>query len=445
MTEALPGTWEPRVIRKERRLPLPGVVLVDEGDRVQPSTVIARTELVPGAPHLVEVAAELGIPAAQAASCILKKVGDRVEAGEVIARLEQPLRPTREVRSPTSGLVEFISSVHGRVLIREEMKEADPLVMVNVARELDIHPYRLRWFMRYREGDEVRQGALLAADVGSASFMNACYSPVTGVIEKIDTRTGLVTIRRPYRPTTVEAYIPGTVERAIPEWGAVIRGCGHLIHGAFGFGFEVYGPLLPVVSSPDEPLTADLLGPESEGKIVVGGSLVTLDALRKAAELGVRGIVVGGANNHEIVTFLGKPLGAVTGQEETDLTLVLTEGFGAMPMNPAVFRLLQQSEGKLASMDGSTQLRAGVVRPELILPVDAPPARETEGTFPRLRVGARVRILRQPHAGATGTVQALPPEPQMLETEMLVKVAIVRLDDGGEVTVPRANLRVMEG
>ena len=51
---------ERAVLRRERRLPLKGDVLVARGDRVDADTVVARTEL-PGNVQTVNVAAQLAI------------------------------------------------------------------------------------------------------------------------------------------------------------------------------------------------------------------------------------------------------------------------------------------------------------------------------------------------------------------------------------------------
>ena len=69
-----------------------------------------------------------------------------------------------------------------------------------------------------------------------------------------------------------------------------------------------------------------------------------------------------------------------------------------------------------------------------------PPARRSG----ELAVGTPVRIIRVPHFGLLGEVTALPPEPRRLESGSLVRVLRARLADGQEVTVPRANVEIIE-
>ncbi|MEE2709800.1 MAG: hypothetical protein VYA69_09415, partial [Gemmatimonadota bacterium] len=65
------------VVRKTRRLPLSGDVVVSTGDRVGPGSVVAETHL-PGNVHNVNVANSLGIAAGDIDECMLVNIGDRV-------------------------------------------------------------------------------------------------------------------------------------------------------------------------------------------------------------------------------------------------------------------------------------------------------------------------------------------------------------------------------
>ncbi len=52
----------------------------------------------------------------------------------------------------------------------------------------------------------------------------------------------------------------------------------------------------------------------------------------------------------------------------------MTEGFGRMTMAKRTFELLRGSGGRKASVNGATQIRAGVMRPEIVIPARGPPA-----------------------------------------------------------------------
>ncbi|MEO0134145.1 MAG: hypothetical protein ABIK72_05265, partial [candidate division WOR-3 bacterium] len=179
------------------------------------------------------------------------------------------------------------------------------------------------------------------------------------------------------------------------------------------------------------------------------GSLVTLEALKKAREVGVRGIVVGGIEDETIKNFLGYDIGvAITGQENCNLTLIITEGFGRMKMAEKTFSLLKSLERKIASMNGATQIRAGVIRPEIIVTQrDSFNKKQMEDSFKYsqgLEIGTPVRIIREPYFGMIGKVVSLPVELQKIETESYVRVVEVELEDKRRIIVPRANVEIIE-
>ena len=99
----------------------------------------------------------------------------------------------------------------------------------------------------------------------------------------------------------------------------------------------------------------------------------------------------------------------------------------------------------MTSINGATQIRAGVVRPEIIIPVERQEETvDTEGTGDALNIGTPIRIIREPYFGELGRVSDLPVELQELETEAKVRVLEVELEDGKKVVLPRANVEIIE-
>jgi hypothetical protein len=227
--------------------------------------------------------------------------------------------------------------------------------------------------------------------------------------------------------------------------GAIIETNACFIQGIFGVGGETHGDLRVAVDSSNQQLTEDLITSEDAGKVLVGGSLVTKEALQKAIKNKIEGIVVGGIKDTDLIEILGFEIGvAITGQEEIGLTLVITEGFGEMNMSPRTFELLKEFEGYRVAINGATQIRAGVMRPEVIIPHLEIPDEDEEEITGGMTAGTPIRLIRQPYFGELGKVVDLIVELQTLETGSKVRAVEVELYSGERVIVPRANVEILE-
>jgi len=127
-------------------------------------------------------------------------------------------------------------------------------------------------------------------------------------------------------------------------------------------------------------------------------------------------------------------------------SLILTEGYGKIRMGSQTFDLLKEHRGKFASVNGATQIRAGVIRPEIVVPLtkdqlkgDHKDANASEG----IQAGSLVRVIRAPYFGRMGKVIDLPADLRKMESETMVRVAIIEID-GENVEIPRANLEMVE-
>ncbi len=318
---------------------------------------------------------------------------------------------------------------------------------LNLVNRLGVTPDELSAYMLKKEGDPVAAGEPIAQTRPFIKwFKTTVESPVSGTVESISPVTGQVMLREPPRPVQVRAYVDGAVVDVIPGEGVVIETRGAFLQGIFGIGGECWGDLHLAVSAPDEALSAEQIGPDCAGKIIVGGGLIVLEAVRQAQETGAVGVIGGGISDRDLRDLLGYDLGvAITGAEETGLTVIVTEGFGDIAMARKTFEILKDQNGKKASISGATQIRAGVMRPEIIIPnPGGPAASETPEEQEGLTVGSLLRAIRAPYFGKIGRVSALPVELQKVESETRVRVLEVEFEDGARAVVPRANVELIE-
>ncbi len=351
---------------------------------------------------------------------VLVELGQRVAAEDVIARTELP----------------------------------GPVKTINVVNLLGIDQSQINDYMHKQVGESFEAGEIIAESkpLLGLKFLSFLQTRVVaefdGKVDNISQVTGQVILRHPPRKVELQAYVDGKVVDVRPQEGAVVETTGSFIQGIFGIGGEQYGELLTVVDGPSDVLKAESIKPEYRGKILVGGSLFTARAFERAVEVGVSGVIVGGFHDKNLKDILGYDLGvAITGAEELGLTLVMTEGFGKINMAQKTFDLLKRREGSRASISGATQIRAGVIRPEVIIPtLDA--AGEQETAHVQENVGTQsgdpVRCIRDPYFGRLGRVKRLIPELMVVESETRVRVLEVELDDGTVAVVPRANIEMIE-
>ena len=261
---------------------------------------------------------------------VLVKVGDTVRADTAVARAELP----------------------GKV------------VPLNLANQLGIAPDEINDYLVKKEKDSVQKDDVLAENKPFIKwFKTEIRSPITGKVESVSTITGQVLLREPPRVLELRGYIDGAVAEVHPDQGVTVESTCSLVQGIFGIGGETSGELIMGVKAPDQPLLPEQLHQSMKGKVVVGGAFLSAATMARAKELGIVGLVVGGIHDKDLRALLGYDLGvAITGTEQVGFTLILTEGFGTIPMAPKTFALLSAHAGQKASISGATQIRAGVIR-----------------------------------------------------------------------------------
>ncbi len=342
-------------IRRERRLPVPGKVLVRRGETVEAATLLATAEQ-PAGVVVVDIARPLRVPPERAAVYLQRKPGAPVRAQEVLARrrIWMGLRTLR-VRSPVDG--EVVAAGGGKVLIQAG------------ARILELR-----------------------------------------------------------------AGFPGIVVEVIPDFGAVVETTGALIQAFWASGADFSG-MLRVVTGGAEPLRARAIDPVAQGTIVVGGAWIEPSALEQAEHLQVKGIIAGSME----VSLLPR-------LRELSFPVVLTEGFGHLPMHPGIFRILSLYQGREAFVLHSPSGPDGRPgHPEILIPVptENPPPPEPGGEV-FLQPGVRVRLIREPDRGRVGTVRRISPYPWTLESGLRTWCVEIHLDgEERSVWVPVYNVEIL--
>ena len=359
--------------------------------------------------------------------------------------------PGLKVLEKTLIKKERILPLKGKVHVEEGVSvEANDVVasteipgnvqMLNIANELNIDPDQVSDCMLCSLDEHIKKGQIIAQSKGLFGlFKSEVKSPLDGTIGNISDVTGQVIISEKPYPIEVDAYIPGKINNIFEKEGVLVSSYGMLIQGIIGIGSEKKG-YIKTIDNKDIDSSENI-----SDNIIVMKSNLTYDFYKKLSDLEVQGVVCGGIDYNTLTKILKKPLGvAITGMEDT-ITIIVTEGFGEISMANRTYELLNKNNEKFASINGATQIRAGVMRPEIFIGSNI----EGESLKPfneeslAISIGSKVRIIREPYFGQIGEVVELPSELVKIHTETTSRVAIIKLEDGSKEIIPRANLEVI--
>jgi hypothetical protein len=339
---------------------------------------------------------------------VLVKAGDVVQAEDIVARAELP----------------------------------GELLVIRTPERLGIEVFEAVMGLKVREGDTIEEGQLLCEHVGLFGlFSSRLNSPVAGVVDFFSKSTGHLGIRLSSTILRIKAYLPGTIIKVVDGSSVTIRSECAFVQGVFGVGGPRYGKIHVLEETFDRVVEVADLPEDCSGLVLVGGTHPRLATLQEAAQRGATGFVTGSIDDATLTGYIGHELGiALTGDEEVSMTVVITEGFGVLSMSNRAREVLRAGNGQRVSMNGATQVRAGAVRPEIVLPTQ--PLGSVSAVPGALGVGRLVRVIRAPYFGEIGEIVDLPTEPQLLASGARARVAAVALGSH-EVIIPRANLELL--
>jgi hypothetical protein len=334
----------------------------------------------------------------------------------------------RERRLPVKGTV--------RVKLGQRVSPGDIVadatwardhVFLDVARTLGVSGAAAERLIHCRPGTSIAMGGLIAR--GGGVLPKTIRAPRAGRV--VATGGGQVLIESGESRIELRAGISGVVQNVIPDRGVIIQTSGALVQGVWGNARVDTGVMINLADKPDALLPPARLDVSMRGSILVGGVVQEAGLLHTAEEIAVRGLLIG-----SIVPSL-LPLA-----REMRYPIVVTDGFGVVPMNLAAHRLISSNAKREVTLNAETYDRYAGSRPEAIIPLPAPGAPPPQDIV-ALAAGQPVRICCQPAAGMMGTILGLPTGPAKFPSGLRVPGAEVRLENGEQLLIPLVNLEVV--
>lgn len=334
---------------------------------------------------------------------------------------------------------ERVLPVAGEILVREG-ERVEPVQVIgqaslpgdtrpiNVARLLGIQPTAVSKCLKVKSGQRVKRGQVLASVRWPQK--RSCRAPMDGVVS--DGCGGWLLIEAAPEEIELRANLHGTVSRVVAGWGVVIRTHGTLVQGIWGNGKEGSG-VLKALKERDKPLRAKSIDATCRGTILVGGGRLEADALEKAVEMQVRGIITGGLAPD-----------AMTAAEQMAFPIIVTEAVGDASMCPRIHHLLTTHDGREATLDARFKTGWEVMRPEVIVPLPAEGGAEVQpDPNLALQVGDIVRGVRAPYLGISGVVAAFPTRMRTATGMQMMAARVKRDEDEQIMAIPLANLEIL--
>ena len=208
----------------------------------------------------------------------------------------------------------------------------------------------------------------------------------------------------------MKSYYWGKIANIIPEYGAEIEFSGYVGVCIYGVGEMCWGRLVEGIRS------------EIKGNIVFIDHLSDDDA-KRMVELEPVGIIVGSTNYENIQLLL-----------HNKIVAVVLEGFGKKQISKNLNAFLRKSENKNILINGTTQLRAGVIRPQIIVPSDE--------EYYKREYNEKVKIIWGEHYGKTGRKLTEPYE-GIMDSGIKTWLSDVIFDDNKKISIPYANLEYL--
>jgi hypothetical protein len=276
---------------------------------------------------------------------------------------------------------------------KPSVRRALSLTRVLGVRETDVHRRLLK-----AVGDPVEAREIIIAKPINFGIQRLVYrAPEAGQVAAIQGSWMILDIYGP--PLDLPALYRGTVIEVTGRLGGIIEAQGALVQGAWGSGRQAVGMLRMTAKSPSDILDAGGIDVDARGAILITGSGVTRAALEKANELQASGIITGS---------LAPELQSVA--LEINVPVMVTEGFGTIPMSAPAFELLTTLNGQEAAINAEYRPRGGdATRPEVFVPLSLnrmPQDKAESDALLAALPGGRVRGACEPYLGRVGGLPA---------------------------------------
>lgn len=335
---------------------------------------------------------------------------------------------------------ERILPIPGRVTVRkgQQVSATDVVaeallspeyVLLDIAKGLGVPGKKADQYLQCKVGMQVVSGDILAGPVGFAK--RVMRAPKDGKV--IVASGGQIFIEIKSTPFELKAGLTGNILELVDDRGVVIESTGSLVQGVWGNGLVDFGLLTILASTPDERLAAHKLTVNTKGSIVLAGVCDDLEVLKVAADLPLRGLIVGGLHTSLVQEAMNTPF-----------PILVIDGIGNIPMNSVAFKLLASNEKREVNINAEAWNRQTGNRPEVVIPLPAGENMPNPHQSVDFAPGQQVKIVRAPYNGKVAKLVNIRSGMTTFPSGVSGIAGEVQLENGDRALLPLVNLEVLE-
>jgi hypothetical protein len=312
-------------------------------------------------------------------------------------------------------------------IIGEAKVPSSPIVF-NLPKLLKVKKEKAPHLLLSSIGEKVAYGQPIARSQSLFWGRKTLIAPQNGVLVKFDEKRGFLTFQPEGRETEkLAALVWGKVTGVTKEEKVTITTSFLEITGVLGRG-TVSGNLR-VLKAKDEVVSHLEVEGKFGGEILVAGPILTKDTLKKAQVLEVAGFVTGGVHYRNF-----------SDAEEDQLPVLVTEGFGKLPIGDDVWQVLEHFKGRAVFLRGEEKLLQVPLDEKEIKKEKHEKIKEKERG---IAVGDLVRLTGEPGPiGTVGKVFKIGNKEQKLNSGLKAVLVGIKIKEG-EVEVPVNNLEII--
>lgn len=204
--------------------------------------------------------------------------------------------------------------------------------VIDLASILGVSPDGVEDSLLVGAGERCQEGELLAARRRFLGLRTrTAIAPFNGRLGTVSARSGLAWFEGEGQEIGLPAGLYGTVVDVIPPREVVIEAEAVVARGAYAVGGEASGNLTTVLPQGSE---------NGESLILVTREPATVEVMRRASQLEAAAVVAPSASRKDMAVLGMDPLARPTSHTWKGPPLLLTEGFGELPMTDTLWELL---------------------------------------------------------------------------------------------------------